>query len=739
MAMIPSVVHVCTSRISIVFDLSLPGLPRIAYWGKPLAASKQEDITALVAANREAADGNQPNGIERYGITPLESSWWPGHTAFSGFRGAGADWSPRFQLTDFGHTSNDVNTANDGTFLQISTGKIVITAQSAQSALELRYEIEIFSEGPWRIRCCLKNLAASQYHLQELGVALPLPLTANEILDTAGRWGKERTEQRTPVNIGCRMREGRHGRTGFDAPGFTFVGEKGFDYQKGEIWGLHNAWSGNHRVWVEKMLNGIQVIGAAEILAPGEIILNKNESYNTPWFYACYANGLDDAAQQVQSWFRARENHPQKPRPVTLNVWEAVYFNHDLQKLQELAKAAAALGVERFVLDDGWFLGRRNDSAGLGDWYPDPDIWPNGLTPLVDYVHKLGMEFGLWLEPEMINEDSELARAHPEWILAAQGAANSTDLPVQWRNQQVLNLTVPQAYSYVLARIDALISEYRIAFIKWDHNRDLIEAGSMLRDGAAAIHAQTLALYRLLDELKSRHPHLEIESCSSGGARVDLEILQHTDRFWASDCIDPVERLPMMRAYAQIAPPELLGAHVASPFSHTTGRYSPLSMRAGTAIFGSFGIEWDILSASEKERCELAEWIDFYKKNRAFLHRGTVVRCNTPDPTLSLHGVVAADGNRGIFQLTTCGRAPVSPRGRIRFAGLNPQKHYRLRPIIIGIPPAGLAAPPWFGAADGKNYSGIVTTGEILGSAGVQVPRIYPEQSLIFEVRAEEN
>jgi alpha-galactosidase len=238
-----------------------------------------------------------------------------------------------------------------------------------------------------------------------------------------------------------------------------------------------------------------------------------------------------------------------------LNTWEAVYFDHDLARLTSLADTAAAIGVERFVLDDGWFRHRRDDSAGLGDWYVDETVWPDGLSPLIKHVRALGMEFGLWFEPEMANPDSDLVRDHPDWVLAAAGR-----WPTLSRNQLVVDVAHPDAYQYLLERLDKLVSELGIAYLKWDHNRDLIEA---VHAGVAGVHAQTAAVYRLLDELRERHPELEIESCSSGGARVDLGILERTDRVWASDTNDPVERQQIQRWTSALIPLELIGAHAA--------------------------------------------------------------------------------------------------------------------------------------------------------------------------------
>ena len=215
------------------------------------------------------------------------------------------------------------------------------------------------------------------------------------------------------------------------------------------------------------------------------------------------------------------------------------------------------------MLDDGWFVGRRSDNAGLGDWQVDPDLWPDGLHPLVDRVTELGMQFGLWVEPEMINLDSHLARAHPDWVMST-----GDRMPISSRQQQVLDLGNPAAYEHILESLDALLSEYRISYLKWDHNRDLIDSGHAPA-GHPAVHDQTVAVYALMDELRRRHPGLEIESCSSGGGRVDLEVLQHTDRVWTSDCIDALERQTIQRYTGLLLPPELIGvAHRIRPGAH---------------------------------------------------------------------------------------------------------------------------------------------------------------------------
>ena len=407
-----------------------------------------------------------------------------------------------------------------------------------------------------------------------------------------------------------------------------------------------------------------------------------------------------------------------------LNTWEAVYFDHDLTRLKALADTAARIGVERFVLDDGWFGGRRDDTSSLGDWFVSPDMWPDGLGPLVDHVTSLGMEFGLWFEPEMINEDSDLFRAHPDWVL---GPADR--LPPRARHQQVLDVARPKAAEYLFDRIDALVKQCRISFIKWDHNRDLVDA---VHDGRAGVHVQTLAVYALMDRLKKSNPGLEIESCSSGGARVDLGVLEHTDRFWTSDCNDALERQHIQRWTELLIPPELLGTHVGPPHAHTTGRTHDLAFRAATAFFGHFGIEWDINSADAADQALLAQVIVDHKRLRSLLHTGTVVNGDHPDPAATVHGVVAQDRSAAVFCYAQLSMSLPEIPAPAQLVGLDPDRRYRVVPLM----PAGPSEliervpPRWLQAGE------VVLTGRLLGSVGLPMPVLRPEQALLLEVQA---
>ena len=462
------------------------------------------------------------------------------------------------------------------------------------------------------------------------------------------------------------------------------------------------------------------------LLLPGEISLAEGETYATPWvFFAASRAGLDGLAAQFHGYLRSLPAHPRTPRPVNLNVWEAVYFRHDFPALAQLADIAAGIGVERYVLDDGWFTGRRSDRAGLGDWQVDEAVWPGGLHRLADHVRARGMQFGLWFEPEMVNPDSELYRAHPDWILSAGGR-----VPPLQRHQLVLDLTRPEVADYLFDRISALLSEYPISYVKWDCNRDVIDAGSGLRAAVPAAHAQTLAVYALVDRLRRRHPEVEWESCAAGGGRIDLAILERFERVWTSDMTDALARQSIQRWTGQLVPPEYLGAHVSAPFSHQTGRYMPLSLRCATALFGHLGIEWDITQASDEELDKLAAWIELYKRHRGLIHSGRMIRLDTVDDTAWMHGVVAADQSAALLCYVQLAGPNSDQTADMRIPGLDPARRYRATEVTLGerlLHRAGLAA---------DQTPGVQVSGAALAEIGLAIPPLRPLAAAIVLIQA---
>ena len=698
--------------VCLALDASAGRLPAVLHWGADLGELDAAAFDGLAAATAPSIAPNEPDVPVRVALVPEVSTGWMGRPGLTGSRG-GRDWSPRWQVVSVTAGGEPVPDA-----ATLGPAAVRVEAEDADAGLTLVLEIELTAQGLVRTRAALRNEGADDYEVSELMVALPVPRRARELLDLTGSWGSERHPQRGPILVGEHRREGRHGRTGADAPTVLHVGVPGFGFGAGEVWGVHVAWSGNHVHYAERTSGGVQVIGGGELLLPGEGRLGPGETYAGPWVFAVYGDGLDAVARRFHAWLRARPTHPDRRRPVTLNVWEAVYFDHDLGRLTDLAERAASVGIERFVLDDGWFGARRDDTAGLGDWVVSGEAWPDGLGPLVDRVTGLGMQFGLWVEPEMVNLDSDVARAHPAWVMQPGHGR----LPVESRHQQVLNLGIPEAYAHVLDQLLAILGEYDISYLKWDHNRDLVEAGTA-PDGVPGVHAQTLAAHRLMDELKAAHPRLEIEACSSGGARVDLAVLERCDRVWTSDNIDPHERQRMLRWTGQLLPPELLGSHVASGASHTTGRVHSLAFRAATAVFGHLGVEWDLAAASAEELTELAAWIAWYKENREHLLGGELVRVDVPDADVWVHGVVTPE--RGLFSVVTGAIHGATNLGDVVLPGLEPDAVYDVRPVQVGGTPTPWSPPGWAG--------GVRMTGRALASVGLRFGAMWPDHVVLVD------
>ncbi|MDF1490165.1 alpha-galactosidase [Tessaracoccus caeni] len=690
------------------------GLPWVLHWGADLGALSDDEATALIEGDRWVQAPNGPDHGLILGVVPEARFGWSGTPGLIGSRD-GADWSPDWRLS--GVTIDGV-AVTDG-LTQSGPAVVEYRAEAPASALALSLVVELLPTGLVRAKAQVTNLGESTYRVTELTVSLPVPSEAREILDFGGRWGNERAAQRGVLNQGAHRRESRFGRTGANSAYVLSLGTAGFGYRDGEVWGVHTAHSGHHIHQAQRDYIGANVIGGGELLLPGEGDLATGQSYATPWVYFNYAVGLDQQASRFHRHLRALPVHPETARPVTLNVWEAVYFDHRLDRLTDLADRAAALGVERFVLDDGWFGARRSDDAGLGDWVVSDEMWPNGLTPLIEHVRGLGMQFGLWIEPEMVNLDSDVARAHPEWVMQPGGGR----MPISQRRQQVLNLTIPGAYQHVLDQLSAVFADNRIDYIKWDHNRDLIDSGTA-PTGRPAVSEQTKAFYRLLDELRARFPHMEWESCASGGGRIDLEVMERAERVWVSDNIDSEERQRMLWWTGQLLPMELMGSHVASGRSHTTARWHDLNFRAATAVFGHFGIEWDLTKATDEEFEQLGWWIRWYKQNRETICTGALVRVDLADPEVYFKGVVAAD--KAIFSLSMLKVTNCVSLGRLRFPGLDPDARYRVTVIDRQHLPA-------------KHHSQwtkqpLVATGAQLATVGLRAPYTQPSTAVLFEL-----
>jgi alpha-galactosidase len=705
-------VHLRRADTSLAVRLDPRELPCILHWGPDLGDVAADHLPDVLRALEMPTHDSEIYQHSWASVLPQQTSGWVGRPGLLGSR-AGQAWALTFTSVD-----HVVSETDDSTVL-------TSVALDEPAGIEVTTEIELHATGLLRLRAGVRNLAESPYEVTLLEPALPVPADADELLDMAGRHAHERTPQRHAFTQGQHVREAWGGRPGHDSATVLCAGRSGFGFRSGRVWGVHLGWSGNQVLCAENSFTGWRLLRGGELLMPGEVVLGQGETYTSPWLYASWGEGLDAFSDRFHEHLRARETHPRRERPVLLNTWEAVYFDMDVAKLVELAECAAELGVERYVLDDGWFKGRRDDTSSLGDWVVDEDVFPDGLAPLVQTVQSLGMEFGLWFEPEMVNLDSDVAREHPEWILGTHAGPGITS-----RHQHVLDLTNPDAWYHVFGQISALVERYDIAYIKWDHNRALTGAGRG-PDRNPGIHLQTLAAYRLMEELRAKHPGLEIESCCGGGGRVDLGVLAHTDRVWVSDCIDAHERHRLVRWTGLTLPPELMGTHVGSGTDHTTGRQHTLRFRAGTALWGHLGIEWDLTTIPEGEREELQAWIALHKRFRGLLHSGRVVRTDISDDALQLDGVVAQDGREALFRLSALDLTLGQPAGRVRFPGLEPETAYRVVPVPLSRPATGRPLPAWY---DG----GAVMTGRLLDEVGLIAPSLQADDLVILHVTAVE-
>ncbi|GAA3809777.1 alpha-galactosidase [Sphaerisporangium flaviroseum] len=707
---LPTPIHLRAGGTSLIAAVDGGRLPRILHWGPDLGELGDNALADLQRAALPAIGDSAVTYPQPVPVLPQLTEGWLGRPGLAG-DSDGRRWAPYFR----GATHEAVDTA-DGPVLRSR-------AHDPEYGLAIDIEIQVLSgSGLVRQRAQVRNDTGTPYRVTSLELALPVPSEAAEILDLTGRWALERVPQRRPFQVGEWVRASRGGKPGLEHTLLLVAGERGFGFRQGTVWATHLAWSGNQVLAAELTPAGTRHLAAGELLLPGEVVLGQGEVFQSRWQYGSWGVGLDELAGRFHRHLRSRPRHPRSPRPVVLNTWEAVYFRHDLGTLNELAERGAEIGAERFVLDDGWFLGRRDDTGSLGDWTVDPTLWPEGLTPLADRVRALGMDFGLWFEPEMINLDSELARRHSEWIF---DAGHGTGLPS--RHQHVLDLGHPGAYAYLFDRMNELVGSLGIAYIKWDHNRYLLDAGHA-PEGRPGVRTQVLQAYRLMEQLKAAHPGLEIESCASGGGRVDLGVLEFTDRVWPSDCNDPHERLEIQRWTGLLVPPEMQGTHIGAEESHTTHRTHPLDYRAEKALWGHLGVETNLLTMDEETRAALARWVAFHKEHRALLHSGRVVHADLADAAYRLEGVVSEDRAEALFAFSVVERPATWPPGRIRFPGLDDTRHYTVEAVYPGSPPAaGTVLPRW-------QHAGVTLPGRSLRLVGVEAPSLDVDRSVVLRV-----
>lgn len=685
--------------LTLVFALEQGGAADCIYCGARLPAG--EDLAMLAAAAARGRHESQPDVPPVPGLLPESKAGWSG--------------TPTVRLRERGdHIYTECDTDFRLAAWEQYPAELILTFYDDLLGVDIEQSWCIGASGMVCIEASVTNGAKRKLGLDRLSaLALPVPRRFTHLSSFTGRWAGEMREHSRPVAPEGFARTSAAGKPGF-AGGNWLILE---DPTSGEVLGAHLAWSGDHdtRIDVDMVgsADGRAVLQMGASWEGGEVDLEHNVGYRTPT--AMFTIAPDRSALARRFHDHAREvvlpdRAAWSPRKVHLNSWEALGFKLSEEGLMRLADDAASLGIERFVLDDGWFGGRRDDTSSLGDWTVSPDIFPNGLGPLIAHVKSQGMDFGLWVEPEMVSPDSDLYRAHPDWCLHAEGRERPT-----MRGQLALDMARREVRDYLFASLDALLCDNAIAYLKWDHNRDLFPSA----------RGQTQGFYTLLDRLRAAHPQVEIESCSSGGGRIDFGVLSRVHRVWPSDNNDAIERLRIIPAWSQFLPLEVLGSHVGPSPNPITGRRLAMDFRAKVAMFGHMGVEADPARMTDKERECLAAHIALYRDWRGVLHSGALHHLAHPDPGVT--GMMVTHGNKALALVAQTAFSPVFDAAPVRFAGLEPQARYR-----VTLP------EPWPPRA--KHYlanpdawrEGLTLSGAALMGHGLALPLTHPETAWLI-------
>ena len=526
-----------------------------------------------------------------------------------------------------------------------------------------------------------------------------------EMLTLHGSWARERQIERRPIAYGKQSVSSLRGESSHQDHPFMAWMTKGTDQTTGDVYGMHFVYSGNFIAQIEKSqfdsiraVMGIHSEGFEWWLTPGE-------TFTAPEVVLTYSHdGLGQMTRNLHDFYRChmiRSRYLHQKRPVLINNWEATYFDFDTDKLLAIAKSAAEHGIEMLVMDDGWFGHRNDDSTSLGDWFVNEKKLPGGLNYLVDEVNKLGMKFGIWMEPEMISPDSELYKEHPDWAIAVKGRTGTLS-----RNQYVLDFSRKDVRDCIYEKIRAILNSANIEYVKWDMNRQLTDLGSLAlpadRQGELS-HRYVLGVYEMQERLTRDFPDLLLENCSGGGARFDPGMLYYSPQIWCSDDTDAIERLGIQEGTALIYPLSAMGAHVSDCPNHTVGRNTPFKTRGEVALAGTFGYELDITKIAKEEQEQIPQQTAMYHKYNDLVREGDYYRIASyrENHFYDCYMVVSKDKKEALVTFVTVHARPNYHSLKVRLQGLNPNLDYRL---------------------EGEMENECVYGGDLLMNAGMLVP-----------------
>ncbi len=655
-------------QMSYAVGLNEQKMPQTLYWGPELS-----DFSGLPAAKMHGEIASFEPGIS---TTPLEYPAW----------GGGLAYEPALKA-DFANGNRSMKLVFDSAQQQ-GADTLELTLKDEVEPIYVHLYYKVFPEGILGRWATIENKGkdtATVTNLASGTLNLP-PDPRYQLSSLTGRWGGEWQLQRSAIHPGEQVLESRRGSTSHQANPWFSIGEQGVTSEEaGPVWFGELGWSGSWRIMVEeaeahnvRITGGYNPFDFALPLAPGA-------SQTTPIFYAGYTSAGEGEASRIFHHFQQAEILPQAPkpklRPVLFNSWEATGFDVSEAGQLPLLERAAKLGVERFVIDDGWFGQRADDHAGLGDWYVNPQKFPHGLAPVIDRAHQLGMDFGIWVEPEMVNPNSDLYRKHPDWAMHFPGRPRT-----EARNQLLLNLARPDVRAYVFNFLDELVSKNQIDFLKWDYNRNWSEPGweTVPLPEQQTIYIRYVEnLYSILAELRRKHPKLEIESCSGGGGRVDDGILRYTDEVWTSDNTDALDRLTIQDGFSHAYTPGVMMAWVTDVPNFLDMRTIPLAFRFDVAMTGSLGIGGNLNKWTDDEMQLAQSKVAFYKSVRPLVQQGDLYRL-TPSLDATGHWAteyVAPDKSHAVVFAFLHSEQYGEPFPTIHLQGLVPNDTYKLTAV----------------------------------------------------------
>ncbi len=679
-------------RQTMVITATGERLPQVVYWGTRLPEG--EDLRTLHDAHMIDVTGGMLDENPDLSLCPEASRTFPGQPGLIVRHQDGTPLLPKFCFDSYTNGSD-----------------LKIKYRDEGNGLTLTFEF-VTDPKTYMIEARTILNADAPVHLHWLAApVVPAPQASDEMIDFTGRWCGEFQTNRTAWSPGIRYRENRTGRTGHEHFPGLIVPCTGATNTQGEAYAFHYGWSGGHRMVAEELPDGrrqIQWGHAARMEHEA-----ATEFATAPLYMTYSRTGLNGCAVSFQRHVRDRIvtwPKPDRPRPVHYNCWEAVYFDHKLDVLCDIADRAAALGAERFVLDDGWFGNRDDDTRALSDWEVDVRKYPDGLTPLIDHVKSLGMSFGIWFEPEMINPDSNIHRAHPDWALGAEDQ-------LLGRQQKAINMALPEVRDFIYDRMAAILANHDIDYIKWDHNRVLPMPDA----------AQTRGSYQLIDRLRADFPDVEIESCASGGGRIDFGILKRTQRVWLSDSNDALERLNIQHNAALFLPLSITGSHVGPRKCHTSGRILDISFRAWVAAQRHMGFEMDPRELDDYEVRVLTEVTSWWKHNRDWMENADILRLDSSDPAVICEQQMTREKDRFVvFAGKAATSAQISPRP-LRLTNLDPDAMYEIN--LANRVTASHLSRGTPALKDGP----ITVSGAYLMHHGLTLPWSFPETMWVLE------